>query len=79
MNGGGLAGIGLSLFVVPPNTPLWLWGTVSVVALAVFNYLLARRLRRGTGDSTFVRTSGSVAWLGVVFFLLELVFRFWHR
>jgi hypothetical protein len=50
LNVSGLFGIGLSLFMVPPQTPLWIWASLSVLCLAVFNLFLFRRLRRGIGE-----------------------------
>jgi hypothetical protein len=79
VNVGGLLGIGISFFVVPPNTPLWIWATVSVVCLAVFNYLIIRRLQKSTGERKIGSASSIVIWLGVVVLLLELVFRYWRR
>jgi hypothetical protein len=78
-NVGGLLGIGISLFVVPPNTPLWIWTTVAVVCLAVFNYLIIRRLQESTGASKVGSAPSIVIWLGVVVLLLELVFRYGRR
>jgi hypothetical protein len=79
VNMGGLLGIGISLFTVPPKTPLWIWATASVVWLAVVNYLLILRLRKGNGARKISSAPSIVIWLGVVAMLLELVFRYWHR
>jgi len=40
LNVSGLFGIGLSLFMVPPQIPLWIWASLSVLCLAVFNLFL---------------------------------------
>jgi hypothetical protein len=79
VNVGGLLGIGLSLFIVPPQTPLWIWATLSVLCLAVFNCFLFRRLRRSTSERKADSKSGVVIWLAFVLLVLELVFRYWHR
>jgi hypothetical protein len=79
VNVGGLLGIGVSLFEVPPKTPLWVWGTASVVCLAVFNYFLFHRLQKSTGDRQAASSTSIVMWLGVAVLFFELVFRYWHR
>ena len=79
MNVGGLVGIGVSIFIVPPETPLWIWATASMVCLAVFNYLLIRRLQKSTGASKVSSAPSIVIWLGVVVLLLEVVLRYWLR
>jgi len=79
VNVGGLLGIGVSLYTLPPNTPLWIWATASVVCLAVWNYFLIRRLQKGTGERRPSSGSSILMWLCVVVLLMELVFRFWHR
>ena len=79
VNVGGLLGIGISLFAVPPNTPLWIWAAASVVWLAGFNYLLIRRMQKGTGAHKVGSSTSIVLWLGVVVLLLELAFRYWHH
>jgi membrane protein implicated in regulation of membrane protease activity len=79
LNVGCLLGIGVSLFIVPPSTPLWIWATASVVWLAVFNYFLIRRLQKGTGERKVGHTPTIGIWLCVVVLLGELVFRYWHR
>lgn len=79
VNVGGLLGIGVSLYTVPPTTPLWIWATASVVCLAVLNYFLIRRLQRGTGERRFSSGSRILMWSCVFVLFMELVFRFWHR
>jgi O-antigen/teichoic acid export membrane protein len=79
VNGAGLAGIVVSLFTVSPNTPLWIWATASVLCLAVLNFFLFLRLRRGTGEHKPNPAMSVVAWLGVAVLLVELVIRYWHR
>src|SRR5580704_12306560 len=51
MNGGGLIGILLSLFIVLPKTPLWLWATISAAALAALNYVSFGRRPTASGGS----------------------------
>lgn len=79
MNMGGLFGIGLSLFIVPPRTPLWIWATLSVLCLAAFNCFLVLRLRRNTSERKTDPLSGVVIGLAFALLVLELAFRYWHR
>ena len=79
VNMGGLLGVAGSLFILPPNTPLWIWATASVVCLAALNYFLIRRLRKSTGERTVRPTANIVMWLGIVVLLMELAFRYWHH
>ena len=79
VNVGGLLGIGVSLFIVPPNTPLWIWATASVACLAALNYFLIRRLQKSADERTVRPTANIVMWLGVIVLLVELVFRYWHH
>lgn len=78
-NVGGLAGVGISLFTVPPSTPLWLWATLSGLVLVIFNWLLFKRRRVVTGDPKPRLTSIVVVSVGVVILLVELMSRYWRR
>jgi bacteriorhodopsin len=69
----------MSLFTVPPHTPLWLWASVSVLCLSVFNFFLIRRLLRGTGERRAYRTTAVVIWMGFVLLVFDLIFRYWRR
>jgi hypothetical protein len=51
INGACLTGIGSSLFMVPPKTPLWLWATVAGLAVLLLNYLFFGR-KRNAADVT---------------------------
>ena len=75
VNVGCLLGIGVSLFIVPPNTRLWVWATSSVVCLAGFNFFLHRRLQKGTGERKTGFTTGIVIFVGALAILLELIIR----
>ena len=68
VNGGGLVGIAISLFVVSPRTPLWLWAAVSVAALAALNYVFLvwhGTARSGGGPKSGARSTAVIA-IGVV-------------
>ena len=79
VNIGGLLGIGVSLFIVPPHTPLWIWAAASALCLIVLNHFFIRRLQRGAGKRNANSTSSVVIYLSFIVLLLELVFRYWHH
>jgi hypothetical protein len=79
VNVGGLIGVGISLFTVPPRTPLWLWATLSGLVLVIFNWLLFRRRRLATEGSKSPLTTIVVGSIGVVVLVVELIFRYRHR
>ncbi len=78
VNGGGLVGIIISLFVVSPRTPLWVWAVVSVAALAVLNYVCFVWRRAAGGGSKSGAKSTVIIALGVVVLLLDLILRYLH-
>ena len=78
VNGGGIIGIIVSLFIVSPRTPLWLWATLSAGALLVLNYVCfvrrkVRDERKGESNTT------AIVILGFVVLLLDLVLRYLHH
>jgi hypothetical protein len=80
VNVGALAGIGVSLFIVSPRTPLWLFAALSVVSVAVLNYVCLgwRRTANGeTGNSP--SRSTVVICLGCLVLLLDLILRYVNR
>jgi hypothetical protein len=81
LNLGMVLGAIASGFVLPGNTPVWLWALVSAVVIGTLNYLLFITLRKGEGtrsqnDSRF---STALVFLGFLIFVLDLVFRLAHR
>src|SRR5436309_14017648 len=73
-------GVLISLFIVPPSTPVWLWATVSAAFLLVLKcYLLFRLKRKTTGEREVGFRSTLVRSVGVLILLLELLSRFLHR
>jgi len=50
INVSGLIGIADSLFLVPPQTPFWLWAVLAGVALALLNVLCFGRRRTATAS-----------------------------
>ena len=79
LNGGWLIGIGISLLILPPNTPLWIWAMASVCVFAVLNWVFFIRTQRTTGERKIDPVRRVAAWMGVVFLLLELAFRYLRR
>ena len=78
-NVGLLAGIFISIFLAPPDTPVWLWATISVVVLAVMNFLTLRRLKTASTERKSSVGSTVVITLGVLVLLLDLVYRYLNR
>jgi hypothetical protein len=66
-----LLGIASSLFVLPANTPFFLWLTISVVVLAAFNIAIVVRERRiapgsrprASKATTIVIALGAAIWI----------------
>jgi hypothetical protein len=79
VNGGGLVGIIISLFIVSSPTPLWLWATLAGVALATLNYVCFGWRRTAGSEGTSGTKSTAIMILGSVVLLLELIFRYLHR
>jgi hypothetical protein len=78
MNGGWLMGIVISLFVVPPKTPLWMWGTVSGLALVLLNYLFFGRQRKAAGGRKVGLVTTVVGGLGILILFLDVILRHLH-
>jgi len=78
VNGGGLVGIVISLFIVWPQTPLWLFAALSAAVLGGLNYVcFGRQTASGERNSGIEGTL--VIAFGCIVLLLELLFRYWHR
>jgi uncharacterized membrane protein YfcA len=80
VNAGGVIGIGVSLLIVPAQTPLWLWAVVAVVVLMVLNYvfLIWRRTDQSAPQRTPSRST-IVICLGCIVLLFDLVLRYLHH
>jgi uncharacterized membrane protein YfcA len=79
MNVACLIGIGLSAFIVPSNTPFWLWLTIGAATIAIFNFFLYRRLGRSSTKPKKEPVPAVLGWIGVAIFLGELIFHFFHH
>jgi hypothetical protein len=70
-----LAGIAISIFLVPRTTPIWLWGSVSCAVLVIANLVV---IRRPTKSSSQVRTALNapiLLGLAIVLEILALIVR----
>lgn len=76
VNAGALVGIFVTIFVLPPSTPVWVWAIVAMAALVVLNYVLVKRLKRPRastpGTQRFVTV---VIFIGFLLFLLDMALR----
>jgi hypothetical protein len=79
VNGGGLVGIIISLFIISPQTPLWLWAMVSAAALAMLNYVCFGWRRTVGGKSKNGAKSTVIIALGLAVLLVDLLLRHLHR
>jgi hypothetical protein len=79
VNGGGLVGIIISLFIVSSPTPLWLWATLSGVALTALNYICFGWRRTAGGEATSGAKSTTITIFGFIILLLDLIYRYFYR
>lgn len=79
VNGGGLVGIIISLFIVSPQTPLWLWAALSGGALLILNYVCFGWRRTASGERKNGVKGTAITVLGFVVLLLDLILRYLHR
>lgn len=79
LNVGLFGGIFLSIFLAPPETPVWLWAAISVILVAVMNYLAWRRLKGANVERKSSLETNAVIAFGVLVLLLDLIFRYIKR
>ncbi|MGH9504536.1 MAG: hypothetical protein ACRD20_16920 [Terriglobales bacterium] len=79
VNGAGVVGIIISLFIVSPRTPMWLFAALSAAVLATLNYACFGRRQTASGERKIGINGTVLTALGFGVLLLELFFRFWHR
>ena len=79
VNGGGLAGIIISLFIVSPKTPLWLWATLSGAAVVALNYVSFAWRRQAKDDRKSGARSTGIIVLGLAVLLMDLILRYLHH
>jgi branched-subunit amino acid ABC-type transport system permease component len=74
-----LAGIGLSIFIVPDNTPFWLWVAIALATIAILNFLLYRRLTKPLGAPRPEPLPTIIVWICTAFCLLDVIFHLFHH
>ncbi len=77
MNGAWVIGLVISLFIVPPTTPLWLWATLSGLILVVLNYIFFGRT--GASGRKVGPLNTVVIGVGAALLLLELALRYFYH
>ena len=71
-----LIGFAISAFILPPNTPAWLWALVCLLALLVLNYFFLRRPLKVDNEQRS-RLPQVIMLLGFVILLLDLIYHRW--
>jgi hypothetical protein len=80
VNASALVGIFISLFTVPPRTPLWMWASISMIVTGVLNYVvLTRAPKLGETSQRGSTWSTVVIVFGFGLLILELALRFLHH
>jgi hypothetical protein len=81
LNIAGLLGIASSIFVVPPNTPFFLWLIISAVVLSAFNVaIFVRHRKAGPGSrQPTSKTTDAIIALGVVFWIVDVLVHILRR
>ena len=81
LNIAGLVGIASSLFVLPGNTPFFLWVAVSAGVLIVFNVAMVIRHSKITPGRTPTasKTTTIIIALGTAIWILDILARVLHR
>lgn len=81
LNVAALVGVVAATFLlVPPKTPVWIWASSAAVFIAIMNYGLWSRIRaRRVESSRSIRIASTIAILGFIFFVFDLIFHFYKR
>jgi hypothetical protein len=77
VNVASLAGIFVSLFLVPNNTPFWWWAAVGTVLIITINVLLFIRGKRAAPkpDPSRARLQTAAAIVSLLILILEFWFK----
>lgn len=71
VNLGAIFGAGVSLFIVPENTPLWIWATMACITVFLLNYLV---IRRGSTEKLPAKKANTVIIvLGFVLLVIDVL------
>lgn len=74
LNVGWLAGITISLFTVPGNTPFWLWACIAGVSLCALNAMVLLRQRQRPDQSRpSSRTAAIIIYMGVALLIIDVI------
>lgn len=80
VNAGALAGIFVSIFFLPPATPVWVWAIVAVVALAMLNYVLIRKVKTPQAPTPGKQKVVTIiVFVGFLLFLIDMALRYTGR
>jgi hypothetical protein len=71
-------GLVVSLFIVPGNTPFWLWGVIAIVVVAGLNVSLALKRQGNRPDSkATIRTA--IIGLGAALLVIDIILSRYFR
>lgn len=70
-----LVGIFITIFALPPTTPIKYWAIGAISALALLNYGLVRRVRAPKSTPANQRLVLAVGIIGFLLFLLDMALR----
>jgi hypothetical protein len=80
INAGALVGIIISLFTIPPRTPLWMWAAISTIVVGVLNYAVLTRTPKLAETNRRNSTWIAVAiFFGFGLLMFELALHFLHH
>jgi uncharacterized membrane protein YfcA len=80
LNAGMLLGVLASIFMLPSDTPTWLWASVCIVVIVAMNYLLLGKLRGSSGaQAKLPRSSTLIIAVGFLIFVIDLLYHLAHR
>lgn len=73
-----VVGLLISLFIVPGDTPLWLWGVIAVVVIGILNVCLILKRQRARRDSPVTVRTAIIA-LGAALLLMDVILSRYFR
>jgi hypothetical protein len=71
LNIAGLVGVVVSLFIVPGETPFWLWCVIAIVVIAALNTILYVGRRRVADSARTARTA--IVIVGVMLLMIDVI------
>ena len=79
VNFAAIVGAASTMFIVPQSMSLWLWVSICLAAVAFVNYVVIYRTSPAIASSRF---PGWKSWAAVglfLFFILDLVYSYYHK